>query len=103
MSIFIILYCVKVNVLSTVIGIQERRPSMDMTEFEFVVPKVVQQLNPTDCDIFVIKFMQLWSNRGLPRIIANDKVIKYREKLLTQLIMSPKNEVRENVYQSMDQ
>ena len=46
MSIFIILYCVKVNVLSTVIGIQERRPSMDMTEFEFVVPEVVQQLNP---------------------------------------------------------
>ncbi|XP_010660355.1 uncharacterized protein LOC104881554 isoform X2 [Vitis vinifera] len=36
-----------VNVLSTVIGIQERRPSVDMTEFEFVVPEVVQQLNPT--------------------------------------------------------
>ncbi|XP_059595793.1 uncharacterized protein LOC104880291 [Vitis vinifera] len=103
MSIFIIVYCVKVNVLSTVIGIQERRPSVDMTEFEFVVPEVVQQLNPTDCGIFVIKFMQLWSNGGLSRAIANDKVIKYREKLLTQLIMSPENEVRENVYQAMDQ
>ncbi|KAL6321777.1 hypothetical protein AAG906_035295 [Vitis piasezkii] len=65
----------QVNVLSTVIGIQERRPS----------------------------FMQLWSNRGISRAIANDKVIKYREKLLTQLIMSPENEVRENVYQAMDQ
>ncbi|KAJ9691666.1 hypothetical protein PVL29_013758 [Vitis rotundifolia] len=65
MSIFIILYCVKVNVLSTVIRIQEKRPSVDMTEFKFVVPKVV---------------------------------IKYREKLLTQLIMSLENEVRENVY-----
>ena len=41
MSIFIILYCIKVNVLSTVIGIQERRPSVDMKKFEFVVPKVV--------------------------------------------------------------
>lgn len=92
-----------VNVLSTVIGIQERRPSVDMTEFEFVVPEVVQQLNPTDCGIFVMKFMQLWSNGGISRAIANDKVIKYREKLLTQLIMSPENEVRENVYQAMDQ
>ena len=46
MSIFIIVYCAKGNVLSTVIGIQEKRPSMDMTEFEFIVPKVVQQLNP---------------------------------------------------------
>ena len=51
MSIFIIVYCAKGNVLSTVIGIQERRPSVDMTEFEFVVPEfvvpeVVQQLNP---------------------------------------------------------
>ncbi|RVX23745.1 hypothetical protein CK203_000023 [Vitis vinifera] len=87
----------QVNVLSTVIGIQERRPSVDMTEFEFVVPEVVQQLNPTDCGIFVMKFMQLWSNGGISRAIANDKVIKYREKLLTQLIMSPENEVRENV------
>ncbi|KAL6335052.1 hypothetical protein AAG906_026432 [Vitis piasezkii] len=34
---------------------------------------------------------------------VEDKVIKYREKLLTQLIMSPENEVRENVYQAMDQ
>ncbi|RVW72243.1 hypothetical protein CK203_054938 [Vitis vinifera] len=93
----------QVNVLSTVIGIQERRPSVDMTEFEFVVPEVVQQLNPTDCGIFVMKFMQLWSNGGISRAIANDKVIKYREKLLTQLIMSPENEVRENVYQAMDQ
>ncbi|KAJ9705881.1 hypothetical protein PVL29_003810 [Vitis rotundifolia] len=103
MCIFIILYCVKVNVLSTVIGIQEKRPSVDMTEFEFVVLEVVQQLNPTDCDIFVIKFMQLWSNGGLSRAIANDKVIKYREKILTQLIMSLENEVRENVYQVWDQ
>ncbi|RVW58479.1 hypothetical protein CK203_105358 [Vitis vinifera] len=93
----------QVNVLSTVIGIQERRPSMDMTKFEFVVPEVVQQLNLTDCGIFVYKFMQLWSNRGISHAIANDKVIKYREKLLTQLIMSPENEVRENVYQAMDQ
>ncbi|KAL6349635.1 hypothetical protein AAG906_035796 [Vitis piasezkii] len=31
-----------VNVLSTVIGIQERRPSVDMTEFEFVVPEVTR-------------------------------------------------------------
>ena len=46
MSIFIIVYYVKVNVLSTVIRIQERRPSVDMTEFEFVVPEVVQQLTP---------------------------------------------------------
>ena len=46
MPIFIILYCVTVNVLSTVIGIQERRPSMDMTKFEFIVSEVVQQLNP---------------------------------------------------------
>ncbi|RVW31262.1 hypothetical protein CK203_082909 [Vitis vinifera] len=95
-----------VNVLSTIIEIQEIRPSVDMTEFEFVVPEVVQQLNPTDCGIFVIKFIQLWSNNGLSCAIANvlyyDKVIKYREKLLTQLIMSPKNEVRENVYQAMD-
>ncbi|KAL6340051.1 hypothetical protein AAG906_038886 [Vitis piasezkii] len=91
-----------VNVLSTIIGIQERRPPMDMTEFEFVILEVVQQLNPTDCGIFVIKFMQLWSNGGLSHTIANDKVIKYREKLLTQLIMSPENEVRENVYRSMD-
>ncbi|RVW63100.1 hypothetical protein CK203_057496 [Vitis vinifera] len=61
----------------------------------------------TDCGIFVIKFMQLWSNGGLSRTIANvlycDKVMKYRQKLLTQLIMSPKNKVRENVYWSMDQ
>ncbi|RVW60029.1 hypothetical protein CK203_089499 [Vitis vinifera] len=56
----------------------------------------------TDCGIFVIKFTQLWSNDGLSRAIANDNVIKYREKLLTQLIMSPENEVRENVYQAMD-
>ncbi|KAJ9685057.1 hypothetical protein PVL29_017188 [Vitis rotundifolia] len=103
MSIFIILYCVKVNVLSTIIRIQERRPLMDMTEFEFVVPEVVQQLNPMDCDIFVIKFMQLWSKGGLSRAIVNDKVIKYKEKLLTQLIISLKNEVRENVYQAMNQ
>ncbi|RVX02894.1 hypothetical protein CK203_023224 [Vitis vinifera] len=61
----------KVNVLSTVIGIQERRPSVDMTEFEFVVPEVVQQLNPTDCGIFVMKFMQLWSNDGISRAITN--------------------------------
>ncbi|RVW68631.1 hypothetical protein CK203_058839 [Vitis vinifera] len=89
-----------VNVLSTVIGIQERRPSVDMTEFEFVVPEVVQQLNSTDCGIFVMKFMQLWSNGGISRAIAN--VIKYREKLLTQLIMSP--EISQgNVYQAMDQ
>ncbi|KAJ9684948.1 hypothetical protein PVL29_017102 [Vitis rotundifolia] len=88
MSIFIILYCVKVNVLSTVIGIQERRPSMNMIEFEFVVPEV---------------FMQLWSNSGLSHTIANDKVMKYRGKLLTQLIMSPENEVKENVFESMDQ
>ncbi|KAL6347159.1 hypothetical protein AAG906_012740 [Vitis piasezkii] len=81
-----------VNVLSTFIGIQERRPSMDMTKFEFIVSEVVQQLN----------FLQLWSNGGLSRPIANDKVIKYREKLLTQLIMSPENEVRENVYRAMD-
>ncbi|RVW74825.1 hypothetical protein CK203_053841 [Vitis vinifera] len=78
-----------------------------MTEFEFVVPEVVQQLNPTDCGIFVIKFMQLWSNRRilvqLQMYYIVDKVIKYREKLLTQLIMSPENEVRENVYQAMDQ
>ncbi|XP_059597998.1 uncharacterized protein LOC104881308 [Vitis vinifera] len=60
-----------VNVLSTVIGIQERRPSVDMTEFEFVVPEVVQQLNPTDCGIFVMKFMQLWSNDGISRAITN--------------------------------
>ncbi|KAL6350753.1 hypothetical protein AAG906_028221 [Vitis piasezkii] len=93
----------QVNVLSTIIRIQERRPSVDMTEFEFVVPEIVQQLNPTDCGIFVIKFIQLWSNDGLSRAIANDKIIKYREKLLTQLIMSPENEVRENVYQAMDQ
>ena len=45
MPIFIILYCVTVNVLSTVIGIQERRLSMDMTEFEFGILEVVQQLN----------------------------------------------------------
>ncbi|KAJ9691348.1 hypothetical protein PVL29_013505 [Vitis rotundifolia] len=102
MSIFIILYCVKVNILSTVIGIQEKRPLVDMIEYEFVVPEVVQQLNSTDCGIFVIKFMQLWSNGGLSRAIANDKVIKCREKILTQLIMSPENEVRENVYQVMD-
>ncbi|KAL6349446.1 hypothetical protein AAG906_034103 [Vitis piasezkii] len=81
-----------VNVLSTVIGIQERRPSVDMTEFEFVVPEVVQQLNPTDCGIFVMKFMQLWSNGGISRAIANDKVIS-SGKTLTQLIMSPENEV----------
>ncbi|KAL6327256.1 hypothetical protein AAG906_016683 [Vitis piasezkii] len=60
-----------------------------------------------DCDIFIIKFMQLWSNNGLSHTIVNvlynDKVMKYREKLLTQLIMSPKNEVKENVYWSMDQ
>ncbi|KAJ9709622.1 hypothetical protein PVL29_001217 [Vitis rotundifolia] len=87
MSIFIILYCVKVSVLSTVIGIQERKLLVDMTKFEFVVLEVVQQLNPTDCDIFVIKFMQLWSSGGLSHAIAN--VIKYKEKLLTQLIMSP--------------
>ncbi|KAL6311715.1 hypothetical protein AAG906_024604 [Vitis piasezkii] len=93
----------RVNVLSTVIGIQERRPSMDIIEFKFVVPKVVQQLNLMDCDIFIIKFMQLWSNNGLSHTIVNDKVMKYREKLLTQLIMSPKNEVKENVYWSMDQ
>ncbi|RVW94900.1 hypothetical protein CK203_034516 [Vitis vinifera] len=42
-----------------------------MTKFEFVVPEVVQQLNPMDCGIFVIKFMQLWSNGGLCRAIAN--------------------------------
>ncbi|KAJ9684947.1 hypothetical protein PVL29_017101 [Vitis rotundifolia] len=73
MSIFIILYCVKVNVLSTVFGIQKRRLSMDMTEFKFNVPEV---------------FMQLWSNSGLSHTIANDKVMKYKEKILTQLIMS---------------
>ncbi|RVW35664.1 hypothetical protein CK203_103478 [Vitis vinifera] len=42
---------------------------------------------------------RLRSDRGP----VEDKVIKYREKLLTQLIMSPENEVRENVYQAMDQ
>ncbi|RVW82336.1 hypothetical protein CK203_045152 [Vitis vinifera] len=41
----------KVNVMSTVIGIQERRPSVDMTKFEFDVPEVVQQLNPLMNDI----------------------------------------------------
>ena len=45
MSIFMIVYCVKVNVLSTVIGIQERRLLMDMTELEFGILEVVQQLN----------------------------------------------------------
>ncbi|KAJ9684975.1 hypothetical protein PVL29_017127 [Vitis rotundifolia] len=102
MSIFIILYQVKVSVLSIVIVIQEKRPLMDMSEFKFVVLEVVQQLNRTDCDIFVIKFIELWSNGRLSRTIANDKVTKYREKLLTQLIMLPQNEVRENVYQFMD-
>ncbi|KAL6348713.1 hypothetical protein AAG906_019448 [Vitis piasezkii] len=32
-----------------------------------------------------------------------DKVMKYKEKLLTQMIMSPKNEIKKNVYWSMDQ
>ncbi|KAJ9693804.1 hypothetical protein PVL29_009663 [Vitis rotundifolia] len=128
MSIFIILYCVKVNVSSTVIGIQERRPSMDMTKFEFVLQDLYSSLTMqsksgykftnlmhnlliisliticrTDSGIFVLKFMQLWSNSGLSRAIENDKVIKYRAKLLTQLIMSSKNEIKENVYQAMDQ
>ena len=34
-----------VNVLSIVIGIQERRLLMDMTELEFGILEVVQQLN----------------------------------------------------------
>ncbi|KAL6314436.1 hypothetical protein AAG906_025921 [Vitis piasezkii] len=61
----------KVNVLSTVIGIQERRPSMDMMNLNLLF-EVVQQLNcKTDCGIFVMKFMQLWSNGGISRAIAN--------------------------------
>ncbi|RVX01313.1 hypothetical protein CK203_031279 [Vitis vinifera] len=70
------------------------------------VYEVEEETSDDGFDIFVIKLMQLWVMVDFLvqlQMYYIDKVMKYREKLLTQLIMLPKNEIRENVYRLMDQ
>ncbi|RVW56470.1 hypothetical protein CK203_072517 [Vitis vinifera] len=59
--------------------------------FSFVTPDVPTQPNDHDCGIFIMKFMDYWSMRGLSKSIDVGKLKKYRLKIMGRLLFSTQN------------
>ncbi|KAL6314862.1 hypothetical protein AAG906_029078 [Vitis piasezkii] len=49
------------------------------------------QMSYNDCGVFIMKFMDNWSNGGLSKSIDVAKIKKYRLKLLGRLLLSSHN------------
>ncbi|RVW84371.1 hypothetical protein CK203_040614 [Vitis vinifera] len=65
--------------------------AVDLNMYNFVMPNVPCQPNDNDCGVFIMKFMDNWSNRGLSKSIDVAKIKKYRLKLLGRLLLSSHN------------
>ncbi|RVW97995.1 hypothetical protein CK203_029089 [Vitis vinifera] len=65
--------------------------AVDLNMYSFVMPDVPCQPNDNDCGVFIMKFMDNWSNGGLSKSIDVAKMKKYRLKLLGRLLLSSHN------------
>ncbi|KAL6325791.1 hypothetical protein AAG906_026620 [Vitis piasezkii] len=64
---------------------------VDFKMFRFVMPDVPCQLNDNNYGVFIMKFMDNWSNGGLSKSIDVGKTKKYRLKIMGRLLFSSHN------------
>ncbi|RVW50228.1 hypothetical protein CK203_087985 [Vitis vinifera] len=103
---FMSMTCITNESSSWILGLEEKRVAkvvlllvadkkemvaVDLNMYSFVMPDVPCQPNDNDCGVFIMKFMDNWSNGGLSKSIDVAKIKKYRLKLLGRLLLSSHN------------
>ncbi|RVW60120.1 hypothetical protein CK203_086578 [Vitis vinifera] len=81
----------KAKVVLWLVSYKKQMVDVDLKMFCFVMPDVPSQPNDNDCGVFVMKFMDNWSNGGLSKSIDVGKIKKYRLKILGRLLLSSHN------------
>ncbi|XP_034699393.1 ubiquitin-like-specific protease 1 [Vitis riparia] len=65
------------KVVLWLVAYKKQMVDVDFKMFRFVMPDVPSQPNDNDCGVFVMKFMENWSNGGLSKSIDVGKINKY--------------------------
>eukprot|EP00261_Vitis_vinifera_P030574 XP_019071817.1 PREDICTED: uncharacterized protein LOC109121574 [Vitis vinifera] len=86
---------VQAKVVLCLVAYKKQMVDVDLKMFRFVMPNVPSQPNDNDCGVFVMKFMDSWSNGGLSKFIDVGKINKYRLKILGRLLLSSHNAHRQ--------
>ncbi|RVX13477.1 hypothetical protein CK203_020942 [Vitis vinifera] len=73
--------------------------AVDLNMYSFVMLDVPCQPNDNDCGVFIMKFMDNWSNGGLSKSIDVAKIKKYRLKLPGRLLLSSHNAHQHRLWQ----
>ncbi|XP_034680735.1 uncharacterized protein LOC117910727 [Vitis riparia] len=81
----------KAKVVLLLVANKKEMVAVDLNMYSFVMPDVPCQPNDNDCGVFIMKFMDNWSNGGLSKSIDVAKIKKYRLKLLGRLLLSSQN------------
>ncbi|XP_034681056.1 sentrin-specific protease 5-like [Vitis riparia] len=79
------------KVVLWLVAYKKQMVDVDFKMFRFVMPDVPSQPNDNDCGVFVMKFMENWSNGGLSKSVDVGKINKYRLKILGRLLLSAHN------------
>ncbi|KAL6315450.1 hypothetical protein AAG906_000742 [Vitis piasezkii] len=79
------------KVVLLLVADKKQMVAVDLNMYSFVMPDVPCQPNDNDCGVFIMKFMDNWSNGGLSKSIDVAKMKKYRLKLLGRLLLSAHN------------
>ncbi|RVW38100.1 hypothetical protein CK203_095111 [Vitis vinifera] len=79
------------KVVLWLVAYKKEMVDVDFKMFRFVMPDVPCQPNDNNYGVFIMKFMDNWSNGGLSKSIDVGKTKKYRLKIMGKLLFSSHN------------